>query len=71
MESAPALKSCPCCYNAKTAENYSPDIRNKDGLNYKCKACHAAHFRAEYSLNPIPARNAVRKYRESLHDYQA
>jgi hypothetical protein len=66
MESAPALKYCPCCFTAKVPEAFSPDRRNKDQLNYRCKKCQALHFRLKYLQNPEPFRAAVRKYRESL-----
>jgi hypothetical protein len=71
MNSAPALKDCPCCALSKSHEGFSPDRRNKDGLNYKCKDCAAAHFRVKYNLNPEHFRFAVKKYRESLHDHSA
>jgi hypothetical protein len=67
MNSAPALKFCPCCYLLK--DDFSPDRRNKDGLNYRCKACHSASFRQKYAVNPIPSRLAVKKYRNSLRDH--
>lgn len=65
----PALKYCPCCQIPKPPEGYSPDRRNKDGLNYRCKACHAASLRVKYKADPTPFQKAMKKYRESLRDY--
>ena len=69
MESAPALKYCPCCQQVK--DSFSPDRRNKDGLNYRCRSCSSLHKRVLRTINPEPARFAVRKYREALRDYSA
>ena len=69
MESAPALKFCPCCFN--TTDNFTPDKRNKDGLNYRCRVCATAYIRMSRHANPLPFYAAVKKYRESLRDYQA
>jgi len=66
MDNAPALKYCPCCFIKKVPEAFSPDRRNKDQLNYRCKACQSLHFRLKYLQNPAPFRAAVKKYRESL-----
>ena len=71
MESAPALKFCPCCHIPKEGDKFSPDRRNKDGLNYRCKACQAAHVRNRYRVTPEVFLNTMRKYRESLRDHQA
>jgi hypothetical protein len=71
MESAPALKHCPCCHTSKEQEKFSPDRRNKDGLAYRCKSCSAAYFRTKYRINPEPFKRASQKYKDSLRDYQA
>jgi hypothetical protein len=71
MESAPALKFCPCCNIPKEGEAFSPDRRNKDGLNYRCKSCQATHVRNRYRITPHIFLNTMKKYRESLRDYQA
>lgn len=71
MEAMLSIKNCPCCNTVKPTEGFSPDRRNKDGLNYRCKACHAAHTRARYSLDPTPFKAAITKYREGLRDHSA
>lgn len=66
MDNAPALKFCPCCSIMKPAPDYSSDQRNKDGLNYRCKACHAGHVAKMRALNPEHYQNSVRRYRQQF-----
>lgn len=66
MDNAPALKFCPCCASYKPAPDYTPDRRNKDGLNYRCKACAAGHVAKMRSLRPEHYRETVRRYRATI-----
>lgn len=71
MEATLSIKHCPCCNLTKNGDAFSPDRRNKDGLNYRCKSCHSLHVYNKYQVNPEPARLAIKKYRESLCDHSA
>lgn len=49
-------KYCSACGDWQLFEDFSPDRRNRDGLQSHCKFCHAKHERMMYWLRKEEAR---------------
>ena len=66
------MKTCTKCNKTKSLDEFSPDKRNKTGLQSICKACRAAHRRAylEVSANKekvLAKQRADRKANREFH----
>jgi hypothetical protein len=51
------VKACTKCRESKPASEFSPDKRNKSGLQSWCKGCIRDYARQKYQDNPEKARN--------------
>jgi 5-methylcytosine-specific restriction endonuclease McrA len=56
------VKKCHACKLELPADSFSPDKRNKDGLQSSCRRCQSAVRRALYHANPEAARKRHRDY---------
>lgn len=56
------LKTCTCCKQARPHDDFSPDRRNKDGLQSRCRECSRAASKAARDADPERARAKERAY---------
>ena len=47
------VKTCTCCGETKTLDNFTKVTKNKDGYDYRCKACKKIAKRANYYENVL------------------
>ena len=59
------MKVCSKCGGAKSAEEFSRDVRSSDGLQPQCKACKAEGARLRHAANPGVARAYAKTWRQA------
>ena len=60
---AQAVKRCPKCETSKPVEAFARDRSRRDGLQPRCRECHAARHRERYAADPETHRQGSRDRR--------
>jgi len=62
------MKKCSKCKKEKPLGEFSKDKRNKDGLQYQCKACFKSYDKARYESNKHKRKAQSRAWHEANRD---